>query len=136
MFGATFGYAAGWNPYASDYTRYLAPDTRKASVALFAGLGVFVSCTLLEIAGAAVVTAGDKEVGSERVHRRCCSTWLGKLVARLHLHRRHRGERDQRLLGVDVVHGDGRAVADAASRVPPSRSCSVLIGLRRRRSAA
>ena len=21
--GATFGYAAGWNPYASDYTRYL-----------------------------------------------------------------------------------------------------------------
>src|SRR4051812_44398213 len=27
--GATFGYAAGWNPYASDYTRYLKPDTSK-----------------------------------------------------------------------------------------------------------
>src|SRR3954453_1006916 len=25
--GATFGYAAGWNPYASDYTRYLSPTT-------------------------------------------------------------------------------------------------------------
>ena len=24
-FGAAFGYAAGWNPYASDYTRYLPP---------------------------------------------------------------------------------------------------------------
>src|SRR4051794_11272779 len=25
--GATFGYAAGWNPYASDYSRYLPPGT-------------------------------------------------------------------------------------------------------------
>ena len=25
MLGATFGYAAGWNPYAADYTRYLEP---------------------------------------------------------------------------------------------------------------
>ena len=24
--GATFGYAAGWNPYATDYTRYLPAD--------------------------------------------------------------------------------------------------------------
>ena len=28
MSGATFGYACGWNPYASDYTRYMAPDTK------------------------------------------------------------------------------------------------------------
>ena len=27
MTGAAFGYAAGWNPYASDYTRYLKPET-------------------------------------------------------------------------------------------------------------
>ena len=26
-FGASFGYAVGWNPYASDYTRYFKPDT-------------------------------------------------------------------------------------------------------------
>ncbi|MBA2561003.1 MAG: cytosine permease, partial [Propionibacteriales bacterium] len=58
MFGASFGYAAGWNPYASDYTRYLRPDTKPLPVALSAGLGVFVSCVLLEIAGAAMVTAG------------------------------------------------------------------------------
>jgi NCS1 family nucleobase:cation symporter-1 len=57
---ATFGYAAGWNPYASDYTRYMPPQTRSASVALWSGLGIFTSCTLLEIAGAAIVTARPK----------------------------------------------------------------------------
>ncbi|MCW2535469.1 MAG: hypothetical protein JWQ26_1168 [Modestobacter sp.] len=51
--GATFGYAAGWNPYASDYTRYLPADTPKVKVGLFAGLGVFLSCVVLELAGAA-----------------------------------------------------------------------------------
>jgi nucleobase:cation symporter-1, NCS1 family len=51
--GATFGYAAGWNPYAADYTRYLPPDTSKLRTGLFAGLGVFLSCTVLELAGAA-----------------------------------------------------------------------------------
>jgi NCS1 family nucleobase:cation symporter-1 len=54
---ATFGYAAGWNPYASDYTRYLPTQTRSAAVAFWAGLGILFSCTLLEIAGAALVTA-------------------------------------------------------------------------------
>ena len=60
--GAAFGYAAGWNPYASDYTRYLPKNTRRLPVALCAGIGSFVSCALLEIAGAAVVTAGQTEV--------------------------------------------------------------------------
>ncbi|GIM90946.1 purine-cytosine permease family protein [Paractinoplanes toevensis] len=54
--GASFGYAAGWNPYATDYTRYLAPTTSKVSTGVFAGLGVFVSCTFLEIVGAASAT--------------------------------------------------------------------------------
>jgi NCS1 family nucleobase:cation symporter-1 len=60
--GAAFGYAAGWNPYASDYTRYLPRSTRRLPIALFAGVGCFVSCCLLEIAGAAVVTAGKTDV--------------------------------------------------------------------------
>jgi NCS1 family nucleobase:cation symporter-1 len=54
--GATFGYAAGWNPYASDYTRYLPPDASRLRTGLFAGLGVFVSCLVLELAGAASAT--------------------------------------------------------------------------------
>ncbi|MGI3781227.1 MAG: purine-cytosine permease family protein [Janthinobacterium lividum] len=60
--GAAFGYAAGWNPYASDYTRYLPRATPSRPIALFAGLGCFVSCCLLEIAGAATVTAGKTAV--------------------------------------------------------------------------
>jgi NCS1 family nucleobase:cation symporter-1 len=55
--GATFGYAAGWNPYASDYTRYFKPDVDKRATALWAGLGVFVSCVVLELAGALAFTA-------------------------------------------------------------------------------
>jgi purine-cytosine permease-like protein len=54
--GAAFGYAAGWNPYASDYTRYFAPDTDKKATALWGGLGVFVSCVVLELLGAASAT--------------------------------------------------------------------------------
>src|SRR5580693_9496686 len=55
-FGAAFGYAAGWNPYASDYTRYLPRDTSRRATGLWAGLGVFISCAVLEIVGAAAAT--------------------------------------------------------------------------------
>ncbi len=51
-----FGYAIGWNPFASDYSRYLPRSSNPRAVALAAGLGVFVSCTVLEIAGAAAAT--------------------------------------------------------------------------------
>jgi nucleobase:cation symporter-1, NCS1 family len=54
--GAAFGYAAGWNPYATDYTRYLPPTTSKAATGLWAALGVFVSCVFLEVVGAASAT--------------------------------------------------------------------------------
>src|SRR5580693_402252 len=55
-FGAAFGYAAGWNPYASDYTRYLPKDTNRRATGLWAGLGVFISCVVLETVGAAAAT--------------------------------------------------------------------------------
>ena len=55
-FGAAFGYAAGWNPYATDYTRYLAPTAPGRAAGLCAGLGVFVSCVALEVVGAASAT--------------------------------------------------------------------------------
>jgi NCS1 family nucleobase:cation symporter-1 len=51
-----FGYAIGWNPFASDYSRYLPRNSNPRTIALAAGLGVFVSCTVLEIAGAAAAT--------------------------------------------------------------------------------
>ena len=60
-FTAAFGYAAGWNPYAADYTRYLPPDTNRLAVGFWAGFGVFLSCIVLEFAGAVVATvAGTK----------------------------------------------------------------------------
>src|SRR5499427_4984914 len=55
-FTAAFGYAVGWNPYASDYTRYLPSSTSRFMTGLWAGLGVFVSCAILEVMGAALVT--------------------------------------------------------------------------------
>jgi NCS1 family nucleobase:cation symporter-1 len=54
--GAAFGYAAGWNPYASDYSRYLPKSVSRRTVGLAAGLGNFVSCTVLMAAGAAAAT--------------------------------------------------------------------------------
>jgi NCS1 family nucleobase:cation symporter-1 len=55
-FGAAFGYAAGWNPYASDYTRYLPKSTNRKATGWWAGLGVLISCVLLEVVGAAAAT--------------------------------------------------------------------------------
>ena len=61
LFTATFGYAAGWNPYAADYTRYQPPTADRRMVGLWAALGVFVSCVVIELAGAALATvAGTK----------------------------------------------------------------------------
>jgi NCS1 family nucleobase:cation symporter-1 len=59
--GAAFGYAAGWNPYAADYTRYLSTSVNKRAVGLWAGLGVFVSCVALEIVGALSATIATKD---------------------------------------------------------------------------
>jgi NCS1 nucleoside transporter family len=61
--GAAYGYAVGWNPYASDYTRYFHPQTSKRAIALWAALGLFLSCAILEIVGAASVTAGGDALG-------------------------------------------------------------------------
>jgi NCS1 family nucleobase:cation symporter-1 len=59
MTAAVYGYAAGWNPYAADYARYLPRDVSSKSVALYAGLGLFVSTTFLEFVGAASSAAWD-----------------------------------------------------------------------------
>ena len=85
MTGAAFGYAAGWNPYASDYTRYLKPETKSLPVAFYAAAGVFTSCVLLEVAGAAAVTtlspkAAEAASISPALITDLLPTWLGKLT--------------------------------------------------------
>ena len=63
-FSAAFGYAAGWNPYGTDYTRYLPMDINRNRVGLMAGLGNFASCSILMIVGAASMTIGTKDTGN------------------------------------------------------------------------
>jgi NCS1 nucleoside transporter family len=76
---AAFGYACGWNPYASDYTRYLPPETSRRAVGFYAAAGIFVSCVFLEIVGAAVILAGKDQV-DPRSFSDLLPTWLGKLA--------------------------------------------------------
>jgi nucleobase:cation symporter-1, NCS1 family len=61
--GTAFGYAAGWTPYAADYTRYLPPTVYTARTGLYAAAGLFLSCVVLEVVGAASVTLGGDSLG-------------------------------------------------------------------------
>jgi NCS1 family nucleobase:cation symporter-1 len=63
-FTAAFGYAAGWNPFAADYTRYLPPTVNRTLVGFWAGFGVFLSCVVLEMAGAVLVTVAGTKWGA------------------------------------------------------------------------
>ncbi|MFE2430458.1 purine-cytosine permease family protein [Streptomyces sp. NPDC059373] len=54
--GAAFGYAGGWTPFASDYTRYLPPTAPRLQTALWPALGNFGSNAILLAAGAASAT--------------------------------------------------------------------------------
>ena len=80
--GATFGYAVGWNPYAADYTRYFKPDADKAAIAWWSGLGVLLSCVLLETVGAAAGTlpAVASNANPTAGWTSIFPTWLGDLT--------------------------------------------------------
>ena len=62
--GTAFGYAAGWTPYAADYTRYLPSTVNTARTGLYASAGLFLSCVVLEVVGAASVTLGGDSLGN------------------------------------------------------------------------
>ncbi len=66
-FTAAFGYAAGWNPYASDYTRYMPPGVDRRMVGFWAGFGVFISCIVLELAGAVLATVAGTKWGANDI---------------------------------------------------------------------
>ncbi len=75
-----FGYAIGWNPYASDYTRYLPSTVNRRKVGLAAGAGIFVSCVVLEIAGAASATLGGTNANPTTNFTEPLGTFLGDAV--------------------------------------------------------
>ena len=56
--GTSFGYAAGWTPYAADFTRYLPASVSPRRTGFFAAAGLFTACVVLEVVGAASVTTG------------------------------------------------------------------------------
>jgi NCS1 nucleoside transporter family len=56
--GTAYGYTAGWNPYAADYTRYLPTSVSRRAVGWYAGLGLFLSTTALMLVGSASATIG------------------------------------------------------------------------------
>ncbi|MBB2991735.1 NCS1 nucleoside transporter family [Mycolicibacterium iranicum] len=57
--GTSFGYAAGWAPYAADFTRYLPATVSTRRTGFFAAAGLFTACAVLEVVGAASVTTGE-----------------------------------------------------------------------------
>jgi len=79
--GTSFGYAAGWTPYAADFTRYLPSTVSTARTGLFASTGLFISCFVLEVVGAASVTTGEANLGDPTGSFTSeLSSWLGNLT--------------------------------------------------------
>jgi NCS1 nucleoside transporter family len=79
--GAAFGYAAGWNPYAADYARYLPASVSRRATALWPALGVFVSCVVLEATGAASATIAFSDSNPTAAF----TSYLPSVVAKLTL---------------------------------------------------
>ncbi len=76
----SFGYAAGWNPYASDYTRYLPKTVSRRNTGLAAGLGVFVSCVVLEVSGAAAATVWGQSLNPTTNYTALLPNFVATLV--------------------------------------------------------
>ncbi len=67
--GAAYGYTAGWTPFASDYTRYLPANSSSKQLGLAAGLGNFLSTSLLMSVGVVAFSliGNDKNVTADFV---------------------------------------------------------------------
>lgn len=80
-FSAAWGYTAGWNPAASDYSRYLPRTANRLRTALYPAVGLFVSVSVVALIGAASATI----VAPEGATPTAAFTghlpgWLGDLV--------------------------------------------------------
>ncbi|WP_053848232.1 cytosine permease [Streptomyces sp. NRRL B-24085] len=80
-FSAAWGYAAGWNPYASDYSRYLPRTANRARTVLCPALGLFLSVTVVAVTGAASATIAAPEGATPTAaFTGHLPGWLGDLV--------------------------------------------------------
>jgi len=66
QFGAAASYALGWAPYVSDYSRYLAPETKPGKALFFTYSGIFVGASWLMLLGAfvAAVFSSSDPIGA------------------------------------------------------------------------
>ena len=80
-FSAAWGYAAGWNPYATDYSRYLPRTANKLRTIVYPAVGLFVSVALVAIIGAASATiVAPKDATPTAAFTGHLPGWLGDLV--------------------------------------------------------
>jgi NCS1 family nucleobase:cation symporter-1 len=78
---ASWGYAAGWNPYATDYARYLPRTANKFKTILYPALGLFVSVTFVAVMGAASATLlAPKDATPTAAFTGHLPSWLANLV--------------------------------------------------------
>ncbi|WP_163513439.1 purine-cytosine permease family protein [Fodinicola acaciae] len=79
--GAAFGYTAGWNPYAADYSRYLPASVSGRAVGWAAGGGLFLSTTVLMLVGSASATiTTDKTATPTAAFTSHMPAWLAALT--------------------------------------------------------
>ncbi|MYW68120.1 cytosine permease [Streptomyces sp. SID8379] len=80
-FSSAWGYAAGWNPGASDYSRYLPAATPRWKTALHSGLGLFVSVFVVSMIGVASATIAAPEGATPTdAFTGHLPSWLGDLT--------------------------------------------------------
>ncbi|MFJ8021350.1 purine-cytosine permease family protein [Streptomyces sp. NPDC096311] len=80
-FSAAWGYAAGWNPYATDYSRYLPRTANKFRTVLYPAVGLFVSVAVVAVIGAASATiAAPEDATPTAAFTGHLPGWLGDLV--------------------------------------------------------
>jgi NCS1 family nucleobase:cation symporter-1 len=80
-FSTAWGYAAGWNPYATDYSRYLPRTASRFKTALYPAVGLFVSVAVVAVIGAASATiVAPKDVTPTAAFTGHLPGWLGNLT--------------------------------------------------------
>ncbi|MET9386172.1 cytosine permease [Streptomyces sp. NPDC002928] len=80
-FSTAWGYAAGWNPYASDYSRYLPRTANRFRTVLYPAVGLFVSVAVVAVIGAASATiAAPQDATPTAAFTGHLPGWLGDLV--------------------------------------------------------
>jgi NCS1 family nucleobase:cation symporter-1 len=81
MTTAVASYVFSWSPYASDYARYLSPNTSKTRVFAAVFGGAFIGCVWLQVLGAAVATIGLQLSAIDLVVKVMGPIWVIALLA-------------------------------------------------------